>query len=695
MKIQYKVLMILSALVLYLVPIQAGVVKYIRVGSFQEKIVDSGDQGQSSLGKSTFSFYKYDGFLDNQISFRGFQLGAKDWTTPDGDVVPYKITGAPSGSADEDNIIMPLPDEDGITIHKYVRYTPPNITVDGFRLDPPFPRDGDAVAPEKIPGTADVMVESWARTSMGLTLHQKVLAWSQKNHDDYIIYDWTFTNTGNIDLDDEIELPDQTLNDLYFFRIVNTGPDRRWLSAYGQMPEDTLRLSYQYPYWRRGVDHDNYGNPNLGSGFLRNPEWMGEAVLHADVSATDKSDNFDQPHMTGPQTAEVQFIKYAESGIGTSDEERRKLYQVMEEGFEPFDGTPYIDGRRAGTHHVIPMDEQGYLYPRNLPWYVWLAANHYAVGPYQLEPGDSIRIVFATVMGSISRQQGWDIGRAWLDGSLTWDGDDNLPPPAEDVYADHPDWTEVDKAKDHWVSTGKDSLFRNTANAQWNVQNNYNVPIPPPAPSIEVRSLPDRINISWGNESEEADDFAGYKVYRAIGTPDTTWQLLETFEGNSTHSYDDEDAIRGQAYYYYVSAYDDGSNAPGVNGTSQVLESGEFMNRTTRAAHLTRPPKTISDVRVVPNPYNINSTDFQFTGEPNKIMFMNLPPECTIRIYTESGDLVKTLNHTDGSGDEPWGDLPQEHSATRSSQIITSGIYLAHVETPDGNSTVVKFVVVR
>ena len=76
-------------------------------------------------------------------------------------------------------------------------------------------------------------------------------------------------------------------------------------------------------------------------------------------------------------------------------------------------------------------------------------------------------------------------------------------------------------------------------------------------------------------------------------------------------------------------------------------------------------------------------------------MFLNLPPECTIKIYNESGDLMQTIEHTDGSGDEAWGNLLDEHSATSSGQIIVSGLYLAYIETPEGEQTIVKFAVVR
>jgi hypothetical protein len=88
---------------------------------------------------------------------------------------------------------------------------------------------------------------------------------------------------------------------------------------------------------------------------------------------------------------------------------------------------------------------------------------------------------------------------------------------------------------------------------------------------------------------------------------------------------------------------------------------------------------------------------------PDRIMFLNIPPYCTIKIFTERGDLIKTIEHTDGSGDEPWNQL------TSSRQTIVSGVYIAHIEvtqdsndpqsgTPlfkKGDSQIVKFAIVR
>ena len=48
---------------------------------------------------------------------------------------------------------------------------------------------------------------------MGLTMERKIYAFSQQYHDNYFIKVYTFTNTGNVDWDDEIELT-ATLNDV-------------------------------------------------------------------------------------------------------------------------------------------------------------------------------------------------------------------------------------------------------------------------------------------------------------------------------------------------------------------------------------------------------------------------------------------------------------------------------------------------
>jgi len=690
--------------------VYAGAFKWIRVGKYQNKVVDSGDQGRAS---GNFCFYYFNDFSRRYMSRTGWHIGCIDWTDENGTYYPYWVSGAGFATCDEARNTIPVPDAEGTSINRYFRYRPPTVTVDGFVQTDPFPLEGDEEAPDKIPGTADVMVESWINTSMGITINQRVLGWSQTNHDDYIIYDWTFTNTGNVDLDDDIELPNQTVKDFYYLRTNNfmVGSNQPWYSGYGEYPADSLRMMYAYPARSKGSSTDDVGNPR-SSGYLRRPCYFGEAMLHIDKSVDDHSDDPSQPHMTDAWKWIDELGLCSSLGI----DNYTYVYQLMKEGLK-IHGTTYMEGTYPGTHHGLRLDEQGMDYVLNFPFWKGRGETYTSSGPYTLEPGQHIRMVFAQVMGSLSIEKAWEIGKAWQNGTCTWDGPDDLTLYYPTLVA-HPELapTDNDKAKDRWVYTAKDSLFNNAWAAQWAVRNDYNVPIPPPSPSIEIKSLPDKINITWGNESESASDFAGYRVYRAVGdqyysedggiivgkfTP-----IFECGEGTANptivHEYDDTAAERGLAYYYYVTAFDDGiGNIPDVNGKREILESGAYLNRTTIPAHLTRAAGTLSTVRIVPNPFNIGAAELQYIGEPNKIMFMDVPGYCTIKIYSESGDLVKTLYHTSGSGDESWGVLSEEHSATEIGQIIVSGIYIAFIEennedgTPTGNSTALKFVVVR
>ena len=720
----------------------AGALKWIRVGRYQTKIIDSGDQGESS-GEGTFGKHYYDGFRRATIDAEGWEMGCKNWTHKDGTTWPIKVSGAGYCTADELIETMPVRDEDGFTIRRYMREQPPSITVDGFRLDEPFPTGGDEVNPSEIPGTADMMVESEINTSMGVTVHQKVFGWSQINHDQYMIFDFTLTNTGIVDL--EGTQVSQTLNDYYFMRITrHRAPGRVWCGAYGEFTGDSLRIVYSYPGTRRSYTYDRFGLNRfyqLSGGRWRRPRTylfqalthMGEAMLHVDTSPDDNTDDWSQPQMTTVYNSETPWQRDDPSRWGPV--ENGFKYHNMQFGLVGVpdglpDAGPYITGVSPdngtpvypGTHHTVRHDHQGYRILEDFPWYSYDTVSFTSSGPYTLKPGESIRIVWATVIGSIDPEKAWGINAGYQGGTLeppegcVFGVTDNLPPQfkqfpslyaADDHASEYINW-----AKDCWVCTGRDSLFQNAWNAQWNVNNNHDVPIPPPAPSIEVNSLPNMINITWGNESESASDFAGYRVYRAIGDPDYSqdgdvvvgkWVPIYEVTGSGTHSYDDATAERGQAYYYYVSAFDDGvGNKVDVNGRKDVLESGRYLNRTTFPAHLSRPAATsLSEVRVVPNPYNINAAELQYPGEPDKIMFLDLPPYCTIKIYTESGDLVNTLHHTNGSGDEAWGKLSEEHSSTEDGQLIVSGIYIAVIEktdadgTPTGESTAIKFVIVR
>jgi hypothetical protein len=153
-----------------------------------------------------------------------------------------------------------------------------------------------------------------------------------------------------------------------------------------------------------------------------------------------------------------------------------------------------------------------------------------------------------------------------------------------------------------------------------------------------------------------------------------------------------------QPLYFSVTAFDVGDAQTGLS----PLEASRLVNAT-----LVYPIDDWNKVKsedlkvmVYPNPYRINggySEDKYEEGGTygKRIRFVNLPPRCTIRIYTLDGDLVKSIDHLkeatslDATVDE-W-DL-----ISRNTQAVVSGIYLFSVEDKDtGENQVGKFVIIK
>lgn len=93
-------------------------------------------------------------------------------------------------------------------------------------------------------------------------------------------------------------------------------------------------------------------------------------------------------------------------------------------------------------------------------------------------------------------------------------------------------------------------------------------------------------------------------------------------------------------------------------------------------------------ITVVPNPF-IAANEITRGRGRQRVLFTNLPPQATIRIYTISGNLVRILEHGSGSGTEEWD------VRTRFDLLVASGNYYYHVTTPDGRTHLGRFAVIN
>lgn len=102
----------------------------------------------------------------------------------------------------------------------------------------------------------------------------------------------------------------------------------------------------------------------------------------------------------------------------------------------------------------------------------------------------------------------------------------------------------------------------------------------------------------------------------------------------------------------------------------------------------------MEQVQVVPNPYYLSHEGTR-SGFEGRLYFTRLPRECTIKIYTTSGSLVRTIEHSETAGDEPdRHGLEVWDLLTRNKQRVASQTLVAIIETPYGASVTRKFSIV-
>lgn len=661
-------------------------IKWLRVGDLRQWFTNAGSEveyglisraaAQNTQQASELMWEALYYRTDNMCA-RGIWIGAENFTDPKtGATYPAKVCQA--GPRFINTLTNFVPGE----FKLYGKFNHPIVTVDGADgTDNTLDDIVDELNPDQ---PADRILVNVTETNIGVRCERTIYAYSQQNHDNYMIYDFTLTNVGLKDASGA--QVDQTLNGLYFSVVNRYAPGHQgyiggWATTgnvswgrntvfdyIGADPSDPLfemRASYAWyaPHSQAAQGYEaDWGSPNYGGpGVLGAPGFAGVVTLHADKSATDKSDDLEQPKSTPWWDADDNINNWIDS---YNMNQMIQQYAAMK------------TGHLAETHRQKVGDQFGDL-TSIIPG-IGGAVQFLGYGPYTLAPGQSIRIVMAEGVDGLTRRKSLEVGTNWFNNAAPFTMPDGSTSSDANAY------------KRAWVWTAEDSIKETFRHAIAAFNNNYVIPQPPPPPeSFTVSSGGDRIVLEWANNAESWPYFNGYEIYRASARPDTLYDLLFSCDKNNVvNRYDDITAKRGFNYYYYIVSKDDGSQNDINPGTPLV--SGKYYTVTNQAAYLRRPSvlTTMDSIRVVPNPFHLGGRSIQF-DQPDRIAFFGLPPQCTIKIYTERGDLIKTLNHTNNSGDELW------ESVTSSRQIVVSGLYIAVFETPDGEKTFRKFVIIR
>lgn len=127
---------------------------------------------------------------------------------------------------------------------------------------------------------------------------------------------------------------------------------------------------------------------------------------------------------------------------------------------------------------------------------------------------------------------------------------------------------------------------------------------------------------------------------------------------------------------------------------SNFLETDIVPTEVVRVVPSTAPATNLEAVGVVPNPYKRRAEWDPAAGE-RRIHFIHIPDKATVRIFTASGALLRTLQYDASSnpggtsGELAW-DLRNE-----SGRDVVSGIYIYQVETVDGRTRKGHFVIIK
>ena len=342
---------------------------------------------------------------------------------------------------------------------------------------------------------------------------------------------------------------------------------------------------------------------------------------------------------------------------------------------------PKMSWREA---HDLGLEGAGNTYERTPNVFI-------GIGPYDIAPGDSIEAVWVTCGGNMD-------DKVSMKGGLA--ATQQLPQAS------------IDNLKQNWAAAVQ--LYEG-----WKTTGNWNSAItaypPPTAGSAPLVGNPDELEVSVYSEAgvgqgfqiawipvpddyldplKGVNDLAGYKIYKSEIAIEGPWDLVADIskseaasmikDGRIVYTLESEPGIPSR---FAVTSYD-----------SDGLESGMTAYSFYSVAAPRSPSNKLSDVMVVPNPFR-QVSGLLDPGEEKRLSFVNIPSQCTIRVYTTAGELVQTIQH-DGYGEETWGsNTNDDYMLTQFAMNVMPGVYFFHIESHvaghEGESATGKFMIIK
>ncbi len=630
------------------------------------RIWNTSSVGQPTLGGDEYYKFDYPGHVlgSNLNDHYGMceWSGWMAWGDVDGVGVPFRLCMAYDPNP---TYISPLADAQKVT---------------NYNMDDP-----SLLAEEIITGAA-YMVE------FGVEMNFRALAWSYPKYDDFIIYEYTFKNTGNKNITNFRFAPTAEIN-------IATPIAGGWLDD----DQYEWNIEKEAFYFHDDVLWNNQGLPvEQNYGLTRSDK--GEP---ADIDAPAAINHeflapqyftyywLEKPQKSDPN--ERDHMNIVDKGNLNQEWNRVQPDPMNDNPEVDFDPDSYIYESLVYDQPLPLTAEDGTSLESEAARLGLTAAERtrferqidylYATGPYDLPPGGELKFVMVVACGMM------DFERVMAGGV----------------------------ENEAHLKDGADSLWKNIDAAIELYNRGYECPDPPPTPTdgmntLVLTPLPLGMKVQWPAISDSyldpdynVNDVAGYRVYRSSFRNVGPWMLVKDISVEQVEmedgmvTYNDSDLKLGVGYYYGVTSYDTGHNEPWPYDQSVTsvppLESGLVNANSDPVYPMAAPSDNMDDIRVYPNPF-IQHSQLRGEGEGYRIEFVNVPSVCTIRIYTLAGEHITTIKHNDGSGDEPWGSRALgDYQVNKYLQFVAPGTYLFHVESHvpghEGEEKIGKFVIIK
>jgi len=659
-------MMIITCMLFSAVPLNKRV--WIRVGSLQSQVDAWGAERGWNANSMKYVGLQWPAWSDDSDNFvidRPF-MACRNFITQSGDTLEYKSVKF-SAYANTTQIIPQMLEQSAlystlVRVDGVIQQADDSIGV--FHLASESP--------------ADRIVTNIVRTGMGVTMTRRVYAFSHPDHDNYLITEYIFMNTGHIDDSDEIKLT-HTLEDFYFGIITRyatsgelahinylrqgTWGAHQWV--HHTPMKDDPELPYYYSWLGQGqtmninLTYNNIGGPfhpmdgPLEDARLRCPQFAGKAVLHADGAYNN----------TANDKNKIRIAWYIGDAL-PSEGADQQIWELLNDN--------YLD--RAFPDIAQDVYAEHKLADRKSPYSVIknvdaAGTNAFlSFGPYDIPHGGSIKIVVVEGVSGLSLDKSIEVGKNWYMAYNEENPELILPPAA--IYREAEPVasgaSEMDIYKDMWVYTGKDSIVQTFLRAKEMYDSGFDISVPPPPPSsFELTLQSGQVIMEWDDNSTQHPDFEGYRIYRAMHQRDSSYHIIfdcNVTADNCTTSYIDEDILPNVEYYYYVVAYkSDAERGELESGRAYTQTNTSLMQVGIKEIML---PKTCVLKQNYPNPFNPTTT-LQY-GLPEAA-------DVDLMIFDITGRKIKAwsiVNQQAGWHEVIW------NGTDKSGALVPTGVYI-------------------